>query len=69
MLHEMIEEGKRELHLKRKREIETTVFDNPYEKLVYKVHLRQKDDLKRIENNKQLFQENMEMISRVIAMR
>lgn len=34
-------------------------WDNPYDRLVYKVQMRQREDLNRIKNNKQLFQENM----------
>ena len=36
----MIDDGKKELFSKRKNEVEGKHFENPYERLVYKVHLR-----------------------------
>lgn len=48
LLLTMIEDGKKELLKKRLKAIDETVIDNPYDRLVQKVVLRQRQDLKRI---------------------
>ena len=56
----MVEEGKEEIRIKRLKETEGKEWDNPYDRLVHKVSMRQREDLERIKNNKQLFNENIQ---------
>lgn len=60
LLMQMIEEGKQELAEKRRREVQEKEWENPYDRLVAKVERRQREDLSRIRNNKQLFYENVQ---------
>ena len=59
LLLQMIDQGKKDLANKRLKDFESKQFDNPYDRIVKKVQLRQKEDLERIKNNKMLFQENV----------
>ena len=65
----MIEAGKKELLNKRLKKIEEQHYDNPYDKLVQKVMLRQEQDMNRMKDNNMFFKENVQHNNRMKELR
>ena len=65
----MIEAGKKELLNKRLKKIEEQHYDNPYDKLVQKVMLRQEQDMNRMKDNNMFFKENVHHNNRMKELR
>ena len=65
LLYRVVEQGKEDLLKKRIRELDEQQHDNPYDRLVKRVELNQRQDLEKITNNRRLFQETIDRNNRL----